>query len=1655
AAEGLWLHAASPVAQATDPTSAAEAASRLFAIYRELEANPMTGHPRLRLAFPSSSRRAVESAVAQIGAGTDFAESIEYAERGPDAADLVAHLHNKLAHPRAAVWWHDTAMRLFAGRGSLSRLASILSGAHDEVSGLRHPRTSERSAMRLWSSADRVPDRVERGEVVVARPDASPDDLRNGMFAPRAAVLERALKSVPRWRERASEGDLSVMWLGGEHGSGKSVLLLTLLAHLYATGIGPVAWLGKRVDGLPQALKWFAELPGERGPGVIAIDDPYLAQPGAGADAPWLAAREHGGRLPLVVCSGPPSQYRRFVEDLGDLVTVTHVEVPPCDSDEIEQLAQWFELRTEHRPEHEGMESELPFLLLLQWWESAHNTVIDSDHARPFVDRFRRIVRHHEQRCGQPLAIGLEELISRMAAMSRYEVGYQNDVVSLLLDEKRLKLLPDLYMRCEPDGQSESGTWRMHPRLARMIFDGWYPPERFAKDRARTIRECVDDLRGWSTEPAQRNAPLWTLARIAAEDDGLEHDGLTGELTAIYQKVLPEAVRVGTEHWECSDLPVWIELAARCPQVEFLPHPVDLAARALAESDRTSTGYRLTCHKLLQWARAVPAEQERAREPVIDALIRDQSWPGWGHVAQESLRIPGVSPRLLSTVEDYLTSRPLPPGELALGLVHATPDAELADRRDRLAKVLPQMPGNAGWAKFVSWLVRNARRHDDSLRAALAWVERHRASPFAGMPLGLLLRLAHGQPMELKQEPVPAPAWLAAKSRTIDQWARDWITDWCTAPWANYVLEGLVTQESPHVSARLWNDCLRWIDSDRGDPSMLFELVVNNKLADHPLCERLWSWLESGPPLQSAGKVWELLWKRGGDERLLRLARSFLRSFLHADTGWSHIWSQVWAVKELRDEELAAFATTWTELHLSAPSWSYVWEPLIMEHPTPELVELGLRHLESTPSARPGWIGIWHQARRQLRRTGRDKEAESRLFALADRYLDGERGGGAEWSGIRIWAERAQGAPLNWPYFQLGMDWLTEVRSRDLVAYPSLPSVWLRLSHAYRRQKLPGWFADAGLHVLGQMQPSSRLWPKVVQQVRHLAGDKALDSVLTALAREPASTDLLPLVVKQFGDVTPVPRPLVTRIVDWLEAAADRDNSWKQLWLIANQHAGEDLSARVQALSGIDGPAPVQQKHEIDYWLTVWEQSADKDGLVNQFEADAEQTRLNAGTVRIWRTCLEHRPGSEALMDLGRSWLAAPPPHPSGGELWADVWLEIQRHHPDDLSPAMALGNLITSQEIDDEQVMLIVRKILRREEELGGRVRRSLSGQLLHMPPDSSRWLSLWEAVWLPQDTRLGEIAKRQIMAGGDDPRLASAWRHLWRSAQPPDLAEVGVELLRARTPADRAWLGLWLALREAPEPVPGLDEVVRAQLDGADAVSREDVALWQAAVLANPADDVLGRYAALWFTHHVEEDGWSDIWPRVWQARPGDPGLREAAVAWLRSHPTSNALLRIALAVLGHAPDPEITRLVLDRVTAEHSPDSYDTLIALLDCGPTPETTAAAETWLVNELARPRPALRNYGDLWLRCEPNDRLNLLGLRWLGRVFAMPGWRLDRWIPIWSRLWDAEVDRPRLLELYTAQDGRRLAGNREWADQVQRRLLRSGQLLGRKPRRGR
>ena len=1346
-----------------------------------------------------------------------FARRIDILTESDPFDDCLAILANDLGDRNPVEHLNELVGRLLHGSQS-GDIASLPIAIWGKLNEIEKEKVTGPTGVYVWTSADRPPSAVTSGKTLIGE-QPRPYHLREGYFAPRQPLYDNTTRSVTGWLiEKASKREsslrLTVFWIGGRSGSGKSMALLHVLAAIHAQGAGHVMWLGDKTPLLPDALAWAAALSKQGRQAIIGMDDPYAPQTRNDKDV-WndalksIESMRSAGistPLPTIVCCGPAEHADRFGRELVQDVSLTREDLPPYElPSELAELRAWYRRRTGCEPPTLGDEDVLLVQLFFQWR-------VCSD-----LDQFSARFRIRIQESGGEVLL---ETISCMLCANRLYVGYPTAAVTARLSPDKpetldmQKMLERLLLEHHIASMSEgrTGFWLTHPHLANVIYQNWYPIASCAMERRMHLARVIEDAFQYGQTPQERTAPLWAISRTVDNDPD---EPAVGRLdAATLAAVIPRAYgtrAVAGQAIALAEMPAWIQLRASFSEMAWKPDPFEIAITRVDSQNLKEIGLRLTCHKLLESLDAMTVAQRKQTCAAIYGLLeRCQDWFEWHHVAFDASRT-APHPSLNALISAWIRQHPhkTQAHYLLLNLLRA--ERVSAEIADLAAEVLASPHGKPRVLADIAETLCQSMPTERSAEAVRQWASAHCRERHAGYLLAQLVRKG---------------------DESARQWACDWATSWATDPSANWVLEALC--EVGLRDPKLRDQCLAWIQSGHAEanPGYLLEKVLHAFGGDQAVEHASFDWLEKTPATDgtwlfvyvafmevardrhrminlgmdalavawpgrrlwrpvwtalwnathgsarviNAGvdalqrlpyykdayvETWNLLWhKTGGNPALAEVAADWLDACVKS-RAWGGMWERLWRLGQPSRPRLKVIAQKWLGRNLRTWNvwfaiWKEVWET---DHSDATSLGLARKWLHHAPFDLPAWIAaweiVWHRS-----------EGDSELVELATRWLDDTSHNHGAWPKVWLflWEKEKSSTAMR----ERGRDWIKTAPLDD----GSWPVLW-RAVWSFDKPAVP-------------LQTAALSWVKLPQSFKHgdwyniwnealgFANEKA---ELLALGRQWLNQTYLEnntwvSVLTRLRKAMPEDQELLRLAQHWLERTKIRTNQWPNLW-------HDVLNAR------LDTPALIKRVREFlvtdfdyDAWFHLWNSLRDKvqppakpdDPLIVlalKWLRDMTNKKPSHGSwAKVWTTLWEDGIQRQELKSTAIKWLERVPVTQT---TWQTVWTILREANPGDAA------------------ILNIGRRFLRR------------------MPNHHLSWYHVWRPLLdvAPGDMELLNMGREWIrVAPIQQVNWSDAWLHLHSTGHgSPEMMDRALSWLELTSAGQnlRGWQGVWSVLWDA----------------------------------------------------------------------------------------------------------------------------------------------------------------------------------------------------------------------------------------------------------------
>lgn len=1337
----------------------------------------------------------------------------------------------------------------------------------------------------LWMDQDRPPELVTTGPVLVGqRPTI--EHLRDGYFVDRAQIYDGLVAEVEAWLRSPAERSIPkvrMFWIGGRSGSGKTIALLHVLARLHERGAGIVIWLEDKLRLLPEAVRWSRPLLREGRTVIIGIDDPYnpLNQGDTRSaltdlDSELMSLRQQMGQasMPYILCSGPSEQRARLKKDYPSVVEIASADLPIETAQELEGIWVWFCNRTGNiapLPYHSN--SDVLLVQLFFEWRTGEPIV-------EFAARFRQRIRGMDHMSPQLL----EDLLSRMLALNRLYAGYPAGALNELrqqpaLDAAFRRLLNEEHHLAIEEYGLSSGLRLTHPHLANALYNAWYDPAEDEAYRRAHLRAGIVDAIEYGTEPRDRVAPLWAIARSNPRARGGEwSQRLSVELL---QLLLPDAY-VELQNRFNSNLPawlipVWIEIQAQFPDLLLRPSPIDLAVQMIDGKHIHETGIRLACHKLLQNLHALtPAHQAKITESIRNLLLESLSWREWAAVATDYLtktRKGDLGAAIYSWILAHSTHSDTP--NLLQAALHFSANQEVFDAAcwwlDSAAVDHPS------WSFLWQDLLQAFPEQLSVLTKGRAWLDRvNPSNPSWGFVWRDLRRaLSHSQ--ELVEV---AFTWLDSTDVNNRSWTFVWEGLWSTMPNDTRLIErGRKWLEESDINQPSWTFMWQHLWSEQPGEGYLVELGMH--------------WLDQAE-LDDA--TWYFVWNDLSDflpEGLIDQACVRLDQIDPKSIDWTRLWLKVYRLK-LSSEQIKKLGKKWL---LQSPQemtdWAKIWYAMHKLEPDDnELLRLGRIWLDSAKLNIPGWGKIWTV----LWQTSQNRDYQ---LERAVQWLEAEYPNGETWG--LVWRAIVNAMPGRTDILTLGQRWLSETDQNN--NYWGL--VWASL---FRTVANTHDLLERGLEWLNEAAFSNPNWGLVWLMLIRVRPDDPdlLDLARSWLLDRTARSIWFGFIWGAVIESNPQDPHTIAIGRQWLDGADPGKGYWGTNWDRLQREHSDDNNLRDRGLRWIQGADPSAR-----FWGAAWcalhgtwSRSSEFLGVGFDWIAHAEVS--NPTWSRVWLALNSAYPSDPRLQDAARRFLTtATAKNPNWWAMFVPIWEMLPKKETyksaDYLLRANVHNRLWPSIWLEMHQSGFVTKELL----ELA-------RTWIIHTPFNGNQWRYVWEVVYQKygNDEELFEVGRASLVA----PYIKKneTWRKLWGTlfkARPDDenLFRIGVDWLEESDRTTNQWretLHVLIRWRSQDEKLFALG--LRCLSSPSLSLAQWNQ-LWQVMLKVRPTDSQLLALGLerLEKSHYSESD-WEHLWQSVFKVDGSNRDLFHMGEVYVHKQNGSFSKVSLILAALCTA-DPQ----------------------------------------------------------------------------------------------------------------------------------------------------
>lgn len=1343
------------------------------------------------------------------------------------------------------------AEHLFEWKG---RLLSASSGGefknavveiHNDLVKIVQRKDVRENVIYIWQEIDQPPSHIDKGKFLTGE-QPLPLHLRQGFFAQRPKIYNDLTETFSQWwQSHLQETDCSlrlpVFWIGGRSGSGKSVAILHLLANIHALGDIHILWVGNKITLLQEAIQWAAVLCEQGHKAIIAVDDPFA--PSIHNDAEiWrnafgslgaLRCKGEIERMPVLLCCGPTEHGRNFADAYPDDVLVKIEPLLIEEKSDYDELRTWYKKRTGNDAPEVGDYNVLLVQLFFEW--RTKGTL------REFAKRFQNRIKEADP------SDNLFDRFSLVLAANRLYIGYPEEAFKESLSDSQRVAIELLKKENHLSDMSSGrkGVWLAHPHLSNAIYESWYPADIWLPVREKHLADIIQNcLRFEREKPSDRTAPLWAISRsVSNDEDGepivgrLDRQTVNRLLPTIYRQRLDATAK----KMFIFELPVWIQLRAVFPGINFTPDPFDLSLDRL-QPENIEVGFRLMCHKLLehkdQMTEAQSTRLTKSLSKFLTTTVR--TWNEWPHVAADFYKRTGDN-----TIEELLSEW------LQLNLKKTVAQRTLIDllQFDLKSKSLDEVAASALlnlsddsaiWADIAKQLYK--RKSSDSVVLKVSeWTAMH----YEEFRVGFLLS-------EMVRDGSPEAA----------KWAFKWVQLWHQEPSANWALEALC--EQPGCDSQIRDLCIDWLNRDypQANPGFLAEKLIRAFPKDPDVKENILKWLQRNSPaqgtwlfvwdaaysnatdnsrliimgLEGLEKIrpshklwfssWQKLWKtQGSNRQLIDIGLNWLRRFPMNKSEWVELWNILWSSTN-GNNELFEIGLQWLNVCTRNKEWGVFWSKFwALRHGDRRLISLAHRWLSHNIWQWNVWFAIWQEIWKT------NKEDETALD-LAHRWLSIAPGSLPSW--INVWGIVWRYSGADETLRALGMKWLLSTEHE----HNSWQQCWAFL---WNDRKGDVELQNIGYEWLTAVPLYHGSWPKMWKDLWPF--DKKNNTLIKTGIEWVSNENNF-----QHGDwqhnwkellkVQQSKDSLLRLGKKWLRVIPAYNNYWIDVWMHIAKHSGITTTLLDLAKGWLQQTSPERNKWS-NLWLKIRAAKADTASLRQKVITFIEKNPSAAEWFLLWVSLRDDSGDNKKINDVGMRWLNYMLFQRPGTQNWHQVWASLWE-----------TGS-------SREKLVMLAIQWLRR------------------VSPDDTAWHKIWSTVRgaQPESVDIMKIGRDWILKAKPHHQ---GWYHVWQSLfeqnkDDKELLQNAISWLENAPPQHLSWGDAWLKIYQHGENKKNLESLATTWLTHTASLQKSVAwpTIWRFLWEGDKFRDLLLKTGIEWLkvSQHGKE-AWHRVFDPLWQS-------------------------------------------------------------------------------------------------------------------------------------------------------------------------------------------
>lgn len=808
----------------------------------------------------------------------------------------------------------------------------------------------------LWKQNDSPPEYTQKQEnlrkACIAGETPRKYHLIEGCFASRSVYNDIFQKfcSWVEYEKDSPEIKLPVFWISGRSGSGKSVALLHLLSLIKSEDSNSVvAWFGDKPKALNTFLPYLDELSETQESIYLCFDDPYAHQRqdvfnkeiACLHDLVERLSEKHSGiNKPFLICCGPDEQLEWCEESLGDYLQITKYRLKDENHSDLEEIKSWFEKRT-------GLEvtNTNQGLLVQTLFEWSRKESL-KDFAIHFKKRLLDSRWDHKE-------ISPFEFVSNVLAVNRLYALFPNKKVEAFCSTDA-KLAKAIYQLEKEDHHfalavDEDGVKLTHPHLADILYREWYGKNSDSQFRKNHLSDWISFVENEFGDAKNSLSPYWVIAKLSNPRFKVA-DVLVPRIDLIFDDlkyILPDFYKRHLKfELPLSYLPVWTVLDNNF-QLRLDPCPLDIIGDNLVSENIEETGFRLSCHKLIEF---YSATNSLTRENLLGIIKRHKDWHSWGYVLFDYVRKLGIN-ELEDTLIELIKNDTTNPTLIKISHLLCQSPQDDVRAQNVMSYWLETCDVNApSWAANFTDFSKHFVINTPLKVKAISFLKQcHNHKSWSHVWEALWCCESGNDELE-----VLARGWLKIQIGKDGGWSFVWEK-----------LAGAIPQDSELITIGY-----EYLDGEYSSKSKkCVWIVLKQQDEDNSRLERIAkNWLLTTPVQH---REWVYLWAEvvesfETDKEIVMLGREWLYQASVYHSTWGYALSEVSKKSKVLgfsivNKKLHKNIITWLDLNSKEDeSWQYFWEIAYdYDHENKLLIRLGLNWLQNTEFTHARWAKIW------------------------------------------------------------------------------------------------------------------------------------------------------------------------------------------------------------------------------------------------------------------------------------------------------------------------------------------------------------------------------------------------------------------------------------------------------------------------------------------------------------------------------------------------------------------------------------------------------------------------------------------------------------------------------------------------------------------------